>query len=369
MSELTLDLALADPSLEPIADKVLSGQRLTREDGERLFATSDLLGLGRLADHVRQQKHGLNTYFVLNRHINPTNICVLKCKFCEFRASKGEAHAYEMGIDEILARCSDEIREVHIVGGHHIDWPFEKYVGIVRAIHEAFPDIQIKAWTAPEIDFFTKITKKSVEEVLGTMREAGLLTMPGGGAEVFSERIRKVLCKGKIGADRWFDIHRRAHAMGFRTNCTLLYGHIETHAERVEHLLRLRELQDETGGFLAFIPLSFQPGNTGLVRRQASAMEDLRTVAVARLLLDNIPHIKSYWVMLGEDTASVALQFGADDLDGTIGQEKIVHTHDGQAKSAVGHTRDELLRMIREAQRVPVERDALYNVLRTFPAA
>ncbi|HVP39605.1 MAG TPA: aminofutalosine synthase MqnE [Candidatus Saccharimonadales bacterium] len=366
MPEVSLDLEFADPSLELIADKVLSGKRLTRQDGEHLFASPDFLGVGRLADHARQLRHGLSTYFVLNRHINPTNICVLSCRFCEFQAKPADSRAYELTLDEILARCAGDIREVHIVGGHHIGWPFEKYVGIVRAIHEAYPQLQIKAWTAPEIDFFTKITRKSVEEVLGILREAGLLTMPGGGAEVFSERVRRELFKGKIGADRWLDIHRRAHRLGFRTNCTMLYGHIETHAERVEHLLRLRELQDETGGFQAFVPLAFQPGRTGLVRRAASAVEDLRTVAVARLLLDNVPHLKSYWVMLGEDTASVALQFGADDLDGTIGEEKIVHAHRDQARSAVGHTRDELVRMIREAQRVPVERDALYGVVGTF---
>ncbi|MBI5835688.1 MAG: aminofutalosine synthase MqnE [Candidatus Eisenbacteria bacterium] len=363
MSQVTVDLAVVDPGLEPIADKALSGSRLTREEGEYLFRTPDVLGLGRIADAVRRRRHGDNAYFVLNRHINPTNICVLSCRFCEFQAKKGDAHAYEMTIEEILERCGGDVREVHIVGGHHFDWPFEKYVGIVRAIHEAYPEVQIKAWTAPEIDFFCKITKKTVEEVLTVMREAGLLTMPGGGAEVFSERVRRELFRGKISAERWLDIHRRAHAMGFRTNCTLLYGHIETHAERVEHFLRLRELQDETGGFQAFIPLSFQPGNTGLVRRPASALEDLRTVAAARLMLDNIDHIKSYWVMLGEDTAAVALHFGADDLDGTIGREKIVHMHDGQAKSAAGHTRDELLRMIREAHLVPVERDALYRVV------
>src|SRR5206468_2049647 len=198
--------------------------------------------------------------------------------------------------------CSEDIREVHIVGGHHVGWPFEKYVGIVRGIHEAFPKLQIKAWTAAEIDFFTRITKKPVAEILAIMREAGVLTMPGGGAEVFSERVKRALFPGKIGADRWLEIHRTAHGMGFRTNCTLLYGHIETHAERIEHLLRLRELQDETGGFLAFIPLAFQPGNTGLVRRPVSAVEDLKTVAIARLMLDNIEHIKAYWIMLGEDT-------------------------------------------------------------------
>jgi aminodeoxyfutalosine synthase len=365
MDSAVMDPSYSDASLEPIADKVLSGKRLTQEDGERLYASGDVLGIGRLADHVRRKKHGLNTYFVLNRHINPTNLCVLSCKFCEFGAKQGDAHAYEMSMEEILGLCSEELREVHIVGGHNIDWPFEKYVGLVRGIHEAYPDLQIKAWTAAEIDFFCKITKKKPEEILAEMREAGMLTMPGGGAEVFSERVRKALFPGKIGADRWLDIHRTAHRMGFRTNCTLLYGHIETHAERVHHMVRLRELQDETGGFLAFIPLSFQPGNTGLTRRPPSALDDLKTVAVARLMLDNIDHIKAYWVMLGEETGSVALQFGADDLDGTIGQERIVHNGD-QAKSAVGHTREELVRMIHEARRVPVERDALYNVIHAY---
>ncbi len=364
MPEAQLDLEFTDISLEPIADKVLAGKRLTQEDGERLFRSDDLFGIGRLADHVRQQRHGLRTYFVLNRHINPTNHCVLDCKFCEFGAKAGDAHAYEMSMDEILSKLSEELREVHIVGGHHIKWPFEHYVEIVSTIHERYPGVQIKAWTAPEIDFFCKITKKQPAEILAIMREAGVLTMPGGGAEIFSERVRKALFPGKIGAGRWLDIHRTAHGMGFRTNCTMLYGHIETHAERVVHMVRLRELQDETGGFLAFIPLSFQPGNTGLVRRQVSSIEDLKTIAISRLMLDNIEHIKSYWVMMGEETGSVALQFGANDLDGTIGEEKIVHM--AQAQSAVGHTREELVRMIKEAQRIPVERDALYNVIHEY---
>jgi aminodeoxyfutalosine synthase len=243
----------------------------------------------------------------------------------------------------------------------HPHWSFEKYLNIIKAIHDAFPSIQIKAWTAVEIDWFARIEKTSIEDVLTRLREAGLTSLPGGGAEVFSARIREALFEHKIGEQRWFEVHRIAHRMGIPSNATLLYGHIETYEERVDHLLKLREVEEEDPGFLSFIPLAFQPGNTGIVERQASSIEDLRTVACARLLLDNVAHIKSYWVMLGEETASMALNFGANDLDGTIGEEKIAHA--ALAGSPVGLARDRLVDMITEAGKVPVERDALYNVL------
>ncbi len=269
-----------------------------------------------------------------------------------------------MTIQEILDRCSPELREVHIVGGLHPDWPWERYLEMLRAIKRRVPRIQIKAWTAVEIDYFSKKFRLSIEDVLRQLEAAGLSALPGGGAEVFSERVRKALFPFKIGAPRWLEIHRIAHRLGIPTNATLLYGHMETHEERVDHLLRLRALQDETHGFMSFIPLAYQPGKTQVVSRQASALEDLRTIAIARLLLDNVPHLKAYWVTMGEGIASVALHFGADDLDGTIGEERIMHA--AEASSPVSLTRDRLVEMIRESGCVPVERDALYSVIEVY---
>jgi aminodeoxyfutalosine synthase len=358
------DIIFQDQALVPIWDKILDGVRLDREDGLALLRSWDLTAIGKMADHVKTQKSGDDVYFVMNRQINPTNLCVLDCTFCDFAAKPGDAHAYELRIDEILAKLNDELSEVHIVGGLHPSWKFEDYLGIVEAIHDAFPAVPIKAWTAVEIDWFARIGRMGIPEVLSRLKAAGLKSLPGGGAEVFSERVRQETFKHKMGAERWFEVHRIAHEMGIPSNATLLYGHIETYEERVEHMLRLRKAQDESPGFLSFIPLALQPGATGLVERQASSIEDLRTVATSRLVLDNIPHVKSYWVMLGEETASVALNFGASDLDGTIGEERIAHY--AQAKSAVGLARDKLVEMIREAGKRPVERDAVYNVVRTY---
>lgn len=358
------EILFRDEALIPVWERVLAGQRLGRDDGLAILKSWDLTALGKMADHVKRDKSGERVFFVMNRQINPTNLCVLDCTFCDFAAKPGDDHAYEMSMEEILGKLSDELSEVHIVGGLHPKWKFEDYLNIVRRIHEAFPSIQIKAWTAVEIDWFARIAKISIEEVLERMREVGLQSLPGGGAEVFSERVHEATFKHKMGADRWFEVHRVAHDMGLPSNATLLYGHIETYEERVDHMLRLRDAQDERPGFLSFIPLALQPGNTGLVTRQASAIEDLRTVACARLILDNFDHIKSYWVMLGEETASVALNFGASDLDGTIGEERIAHY--AQARSAIGLARDKLVEMIREAGKIPAERDALYNVLRVY---
>ena len=357
-------IAFRDPALERMWIKVLEGERLDHGDGLACLETWDLPALGRMADHVARRRHGDRVYFVLNRQLNPTNICVLDCGFCDFAARpRNDPRAYEMDWDEILAHVDGEIREIHIVGGLHHRWPYEKYVEIVRRIREKAPDLTIKAWTAVEIDFFAKIGKRPIERVLEDMVEAGLDALPGGGAEVFSERVRERLFKHKIGEREWFAVHDAAHRMGIPTNCTLLYGHIETYAERVDHVLKLRTQQDRTGGFQAFIPLEYQVGTTRIVDRQASAIEDLRTIAMSRLVFDNIPHVKSYWVMLGEQTAEIALNFGASDLDGTIGHEKIAHY--ALAASAAGHTRDTLARMIRAAGKVPVERDALYREVAT----
>ena len=357
-------IGFTDRVLIPVWEKVLAQERLSLEDGLRLFETSDFPAVGRMADYVKSRRSGDRVFFVLNRHLNPTNICVLSCSFCDFAKKKGDPGAYEMSMEEILGHVDEETREVHIVGGHHPDWPFEKYEEIVRTIHQHFPNVQVKAFTAAEIDYFYRRWKVTPEESLARLKEAGLRSMPGGGAEVFSDRVHKLLFAGKSNADRWAEIHRLAHNMGIHSNATLLYGHIETYQERVEHMLRLRELQDETGGFLAFIPLEYQVGDTHLVPRQASAIDDLKTIAAARLLLDNFPHIKSYWVMITEETASVALHFGASDLDGTIGRERIAHA--AKAASPAGLARERVVHLIRDAQRVPVERDALYNVVHVY---
>ena len=357
-------IAFTDYSLIPIWGRVLGHERLTLADGLHLFESGDFIAVGRMADHVKSQRNGDRVFFVLNRQLNPTNICVLSCSFCDFAKKKGDPDAYEMSMEQILGHLDEDTREVHMVGGHHPDWPFEKYVDIVRAMHQHSPKVQIKAFTASEIDYFQRRWKVPPEESLARLKEAGLQSMPGGGSEVFSDRVHKRLFPGKNDADRWLQIHRLAHNMGIPSNATLLYGHIETYQERVEHMLCLRELQDETQGFLAFIPLEYQVGDTHLVARQASAIDDLKTIAAARLILDNFPHVKAYWVMITEETASVALHFGASDLDGTIGQERIAHA--AKAASPAGLARDRVIQLIREAQKVPVERDALYNVVHVY---
>lgn len=359
--ERILDVTVQDRRLLPIRDKVRAGERLTAEEGLVCLSTPDLMTLGRMADFAKRRVSGPYVYYVFNRQINPTNICVLSCRFCDFATTRQSPNAYEMTMKEVLARCRGGVREVHIVSGLHDQWPYEHYVEMIREIRRNYPDITIKAWTAVEIDFFCQLSGKSVEEVLTDLRDAGLDTLPGGGSEVFAERIHQELFKPKIGAERWLEIHRIAHNMGIKTNCTLLYGHIETYEERIDHLIRLRELEDEAPGFLSFIPLAFQPGHTGITDRHASALEDLRTIATSRLMLDNIPHVKAYWVMVGEDTASLALNFGADDMDGTIGEERIAHA--ANATSPLGLTRNRLVHLIREAGKVPVERDAHYNVI------
>jgi aminodeoxyfutalosine synthase len=357
-------IGFMDGGLIPIWEKVLEGERLSLEDGVRLFESPDFTAVGRMADHVKTQRDGDRVYFVLNRHLNPTNICALSCSFCDFAKKKGDPDAYEMSMEEILDHLDEETREVHMVGGHHPDWPFEKYVEIVSTIHKSFPNVQVKAFTAAEIDYFHRRWKVDPEESLAMLKEAGLRSMPGGGAEVFSDRVHKLLLPGKNTANRWLEIHSMAHRMGIPSNATLLYGHIETYRERVEHMIRLRELQDDTGGFLAFIPLEYQTGDTNLVPRQASAVEDLKTVAAARLILDNFPHVKAYWVMIGEETASISLHFGASDLDGTIGKERIAHA--AKAASPAGLARERMVNLIRDAGKVPVERDALYNTVRVY---
>jgi len=358
-------ITFSDRSLVPIWDKVRAGERVSIDDGVRLFESADLTAVGRMADHVAQQKSGDRVYFVINTHINPTNVCVLNCKFCDYVHSRNDVGAWEMTVEQILAHITPEMTEVHIVGGHHPEWTFEYHENYIRAIRDAHPYVQIKAFTAAEIDYFAKRWKLSVHEILDRLIAAGLNSMPGGGAEIFSKRVAKELrYSGKAQADRWLEIHAQAHARGIPSNATMLYGHIETYAERVEHLRLLREQQDRSGGFLAFIPLEYQISAEKIVQRHASALEDLRTIAVSRLMLDNFPHVKAYWIMLQEDTAGIALNFGADDVNGTLEDERIQHM--AGAQTPAGLARDQLFRIIRDAGKVPVERDALYNVVQTW---
>ncbi len=352
-----------DKNLFPIWDKVQNGQRLSLQDGLAMFASQDIISIGKMAHAVQQMKSGDAVYYVVNQKIEPTNICVLSCKFCDFAMKQGAPEAYEMTIKEILSKLNSDVHEVHITGGLHPDWPWEYYVGMVRDIKKAFPQIDVKAFTAVEIDFFHKKFKMPIEEVLRQLYNVGLRTMPGGGAEVFSERVRKLLFNQKIGAKTWFEVHKTAHKLGIPSNATLLYGHIETYEERVTHMTKLRNAQDETGGFLSFIPLAFQPGDTGIKPKNefTSAIEDLKTIAISRLMLDNFPHIKAYWVMLTEEVASIALNFGADDMDGTVGGEKIAH--DAGAISPMAMAKDTLIKIINDAGKIPVERDVYYNAL------
>ena len=340
----------SDTRLAAVWDKVRDGQRLSREDGLLLFETEDLLGLGRMADHVKTAREGDRAYFVLNRYISPTNICVLSCAFCGFARKKGEAGAFEYTVEDIVGMVSEEVREVHIVGGHHPDWPFEYYERIIGGAPRGASRCQIKAFTAAEIDYFWRRWKVEPAEALTRLKAAGLQTMPGGGAEIFSSRLSKRLrYAGKADGDRWCEIHGIAHSLGIRTNATMLYGHVETHAERVDHLLRLREQQDRSGGFLTFIALPYQVGTTKLVPRSTPPADNLRTIAAARLLLDNFPHIEAYWVLLGEETASIALHFGADDVNGTLEDERVQHM--AGAETPAGLAREQLFRIIRDAGR------------------
>ncbi|MBI4810468.1 MAG: aminofutalosine synthase MqnE, partial [Ignavibacteriales bacterium] len=353
-------------NLITIFQKLQHGERLSLEDGLVLFNTNDLISLGKMASYVQQQKSGDAVYFVLNQKIEHTNVCVLSCKFCDFAKKKGEPDAYKMATEEILSKITPEIKEVHITGGMPPDWEWERYLDIVRSIHEKFPDADVKAYTAVEIDFFHKKFKMPIEEILKQLQAVGLRTMPGGGAEIFTEHVRKLLFPQKIGAKGYLEVHKTAHKLGIPTNCTMLYGHIETFEERLIHMIKLREVQDETGGFLSFIPLAFQPGDTGIKPKNqfTSAIDDLKTIAVSRLMLDNIPHVKAYWVMLTEEIASVALNFGADDIDGTVGHERIAH--DAGAVSPMKLTKDKIIKIIKDTGKIPVERDAFYNPLNVY---
>src|SRR5256886_16262800 len=361
----TQPVRFSDGRLTPIWDKVRAGARLTAAEGLILLETEDLLGVGRMADHAKRRREADRVYFVINRHVTPTNLCVLSCTSYGFARKKGEAGAYEHSIEDMVAMVKDGVREVHIVGGHHPEWPFKYYERMIEAIHHAHPGVQIKAFTAAEIDYFWRRWKIEPADALARLKAAGLQTMPGGGAEIFSSRLAKQLrYAGKADGGRWCEIHGIAHSLGIRTNATMLYGHVETLAERVDHLITLREQQDRSGGFLTFIALPYQVGATRLVPRSTPPADNLRTIAAARLLLDNFPHVEAYWVLLGEETASIALHFGADDVNGTLEDERVQHM--AGAETPAGRAREQLLRMIHDAGKLPVERDALYNVLQVW---
>ena len=359
---------IQDAALERVREKVLAGQRLGFEDGVALYRTHDLLGLGGLANHVREKKHGDAAYFVWNTHINHTNVCAATCDFCAFAANKDDVRAYTMTLDEIsrsVAALPKPVREVHIVGGLHPDLPWSYFTDMLRGIKQVRPDIHVKAFTAVEVFFFHRLYRKSVEEVLLELKAAGLDSMPGGGAEIFAKETRNKIIKGKADADQWLEVMRTAHRLGIPSNATMLYGHIESIEDRVDHLLRLRALQDETGGFVTFIPLAFQPWEAPAMKQpETTGFDDLKAIAVARLLLDNVPHIKSYWIMITPRLAQVGLSFGADDIDGTVTEEKIAHDAGAPTPQVMGV--HELVRLIREAGRRPVERDTVFNVVREW---
>jgi aminodeoxyfutalosine synthase len=358
--------------LGAIAEKLHAGERLTFDDGVQLFECPDLLALGWLANREREKRHGGRTYYNFNIRLEATNVCVASCLFCSFaRLRPGDAGSYTMSLeqawDKLRERSHQPLTEIHVVNGLHPDLPFEYYLEMLRGFKRIRPGIHLKCFTAVEIAFFADLYKMTDEQVLRELRAAGLDSLPGGGAEIFAERVRRKICHDKCGSDRYLEIHKLAHRLGLRTNVTMLYGHIETREERVDHMLRARAVQDETGGFQAFIPLAFHPDNNQMRKLPApSATETLRVHAVSRLMLDNIPHVKAFWIATGVEVAQIALWFGVDDLDGTVQEEKIYHMAGARTPEAM--TTHAIRRLIRVAGRDPVERDTLYNVV-TGPEA
>jgi aminodeoxyfutalosine synthase len=353
-----------DPALEPIAEKVLRGERLNFDDGVALFRSGDILAVGWMANYVRERMHGDVAYFNVNRHINPTNVCVASCRLCAFGRKKGSADTYTMALEEAWETAgkglTEAVTEFHIVGGLHPDLPFEYFMELVSGLKERYPQVHIKAFTMVEISFLAKRGKMTLEEAIAKMKVAGVDSCPGGGAEIFADRVRHIICDHKIDGGEWLETAKLVHQAGLRSNATMLYGHIENAEDRVDHMLRLRAVQDETGGFQTFIPLSFHPDNTALGHLpKSTGVLDIQQIAVGRLLLDNFAHIKSYWQMVTPQMAQISLRFGADDIDGTVIEEKIYH--DAGANTPQGLRRQDLVRLITEAGRVPFERDTLYR--------
>jgi aminodeoxyfutalosine synthase len=353
-----------DARLQPIAEKVLAGERLSFEDGLALYRSADILAVGWLANSVREKLHGDIAYFNVNRHINPTNVCVAACRLCAFGRRKGVEGAYTMALDQAWETAasgySEAVTEFHIVGGLHPDLPLEYFLDLVSGLKERFPKVHIKAFTMVEIAFLARRAKLTIPETLERLKQAGVASMPGGGAEIFADRVRHIICDHKIDGDEWLETARMVHQAGLKSNATMLYGNIENDEDRVDHLLKLRALQDDTNGFQTFIPLAFHPDNTALAHLpRTTGLTDIKQIAVSRLLLDNFPHIKAYWQMMTAKIAQIALRFGADDVDGTVIEEKIYH--DAGATTPQGMRRQELMRLITAAGRVPVERDTLYR--------
>jgi aminodeoxyfutalosine synthase len=367
-----MPVTIEDKRLNTIREKVEAGARLSEADGVALYRSNDLLGIGYLANLVRERLHGDRTYFNVNRHINPTDVCVASCRLCAFGKRVRDPEAYTMSLEQVWARAGDGVTEAvtefHIVGGLHPELGIDWFCQMLRGLKERYPQVHLKAFTMVEIGYLAKRAKISVRETLVRLHEAGMDSMPGGGAEIFNDRVRRVICDHKLTGDEWIETARTAHELGLHSNCTMLYGHIENDEDRVDHLARLRGLQDETRGFQTYIPLAFHPENTALAHiPKTTGFMDLKSIAVARLMLDNIPHIKAYWVMMTPQIAQIALRFGADDLDGTIVEEKIYH--DAGATTSQGMRRGELLSLIKRAGREPFERDTLYRpVTRTESA-
>ena len=355
-----------DAALVPIAEKVQAGERLSFDDGVTLYRSGDILAVGWLANLVRERLHGDIAYFNVNRHINPTNVCMASCRLCAFGRKKGEPGTYTMALEEAFTTAAsgytEAVTEFHIVGGLHPDLPFEYFMDLVRGLKERFPKVHVKAFTMVEVAFFAKRGKMTIPETLENMKRAGVDSMPGGGAEIFADRVRHIICDHKIDGGEWLETARTAHKMGLRSNATMLYGHVENEEDRVDHLIRLREVQDDTGGFQTFIPLAFHPDHTALDHiPKTTGMLDIRQIAVSRLMLDNFSHIKAYWQMMSAKIAQIALRFGADDIDGTVIEEKIYH--DAGATTPQGLRRSDLVHLITAAGRIPFERDTLYRAV------
>lgn len=361
-----------DQRLKPILEKVQAGTRLSFEDGVALYRSPDILAVGYMANIVRERLHGNVTYFNVNRHINPTDVCVASCRLCAFGKRVRDPKAYTMSLDEVWTRAaegwSESITEFHIVGGLHPELTLDWYCEMLRGLKERFPEVHLKAFTMVEIAYLAQRSKITIRETIQKLIDAGVDSLPGGGAEIFSERVRRIICDHKIDGNQWLETARLAHQMGLKSNCTMLYGHLETEEDRVDHLVKLRAVQDDTGGFVTFIPLAFHPDNTPLQHvSKTTGFMDIREIAVARLMLDNIPHIKAYWIMMTPAVAQIAQRFGANDIDGTVVEERIYH--DAGATTTQGMRRGELLRLIREAGREPVERDTAYRPVQRTESA
>ncbi|HZQ56072.1 MAG TPA: aminofutalosine synthase MqnE [Bryobacteraceae bacterium] len=363
---------IEDRRLRPVLEKVEAGERLSFEDGVAMFRSFDILALGYMANLVRERLHGDVTYFNVNRHINPTDVCVASCRLCAFGKKAKDPHAYTMSLEQVWEVAgkgyAEAVTEFHIVGGLHPELTLEWFCRMIAGLKERYPGVHLKAFTMVEVAYLAKRAKISVRETLERLKAAGVDSMPGGGAEIFSERVRRIICDHKIDGNEWLEAARTAHRIGLKSNCTMLYGHLETAEDLADHLVHLRSLQDETNGFVTFIPLAFHPANTALAHLSTTTgMNDLKQIAISRLMLDNIPHIKAYWIMMTPSVAQIAQRFGANDIDGTVVEEKIYH--DAGATTAQQLRRQDLLRLIREAGREPVERDTAYRpVTRTESA-